>query len=127
MATLIIHPCPLSEERRWIRLSQGEGLTVKHLALRAEAVTLGDQIINLLTALQDALNGLVQDDLGLVELLLDLEDGVGLLGVLVLCEVLLELGQGELRFASGPRGARVLGEELVDAVSRVNVDGVAWV
>ncbi|KAK1256283.1 hypothetical protein MKX07_008542 [Trichoderma sp. CBMAI-0711] len=62
----------------------------------------------------DALNRLVQHNLGLVELLLDLHDAVGLLGVLVLGEVVPELGEGQDGLAGGPRGARVLGEELVD-------------
>lgn len=91
--------------------------TVKHLALGAQAVALGHEVVNLLAALQDALDGLVQDNLGLVELLLDLHDAVGLLRVLVLGEVVAQLGHGQLGLARGPRGARVLGEELVDALA----------
>lgn len=39
--------------------------TVEHLGLRAQSVTLLNQIVNLLAALQDALNSLVECDLGL--------------------------------------------------------------
>lgn len=88
--------------------------TIKHLALSAQAITLRDQIVNLLSSLQYALNSLVQDNLGLVKLLLNLHDAVGLLRVLVFFEVVLQLGEGQDGLASGPRGARVLGEELVD-------------
>ena len=56
----------------------------------------------------------MEDNLGLVELLLDLENAVGLLGVLVLGEVVAQLGHGDAGVASGPGGARVLGQELVD-------------
>lgn len=56
----------------------------------------------------------MEHDLGLVELLLDLHDAIGLLRVLVLVEVLAQLGDGDGRGAGGPRRARVVGEELVD-------------
>jgi len=56
----------------------------------------------------------VENNLGLVEFLLDLEDAVGLLGILVLGEVLLQFGHGESGCAGCPTGAGVLGEELVD-------------
>jgi hypothetical protein len=88
-------------------------LLVKHLALRAQSVALGHQAVNLLPALQHALDRLLHQDLGLVELLLDLHDTVGVLGVLVLCEVVLELGPADLA-AVLERGDRVLREELVD-------------
>lgn len=92
----------------------GNERTVKHLALVAQPITLGHKVVNLLPALQDAFDGLVQDNLGLVELLLDLEDAVGLLRVLVLLEVLLQLGHGDGGRSRGPGRPRVLGEELVD-------------
>lgn len=88
--------------------------TIKHFALSAQTITLRHQIVNLLSSLQHTLNRLVQHNLSLVKLLLDLHDAVGLLRVLVLFEVVLQLGEGQDRLASGPRGARVLGEELVD-------------
>lgn len=69
-------------------------LGVEHLALSTQAVTLRDQAVNLLASLQDALDGLVEDNLGLVQLLLDLHDAVGGVGVLVLDNVLLELRKG---------------------------------
>lgn len=94
--------------------TKGWALTVEHLALGAQAVTLGDEVVNLFATLQDALDGFVQHNLGLVELLLDLHDAVGLPGVLILGEVVLELGHDQGGLAGGPRRARVLGEELVD-------------
>lgn len=60
----------------------------------------------------------MENDLGLVKLLLNLEDAVGLLGVLVLCEVLLQLGHRESGRAGGPAGAGILGEELVDNLAK---------
>lgn len=92
-------------------------LRVKHLTLRTQPVTLGDQIINLLTPLQHALNRLMQHNLGLVKLLLDLDDAVGLRRVLVLRDVCLELGEAKLGLAlleGGVCGARVLCHKLVD-------------
>ena len=92
-------------------------LRVKHLTLRTQPVTLGDQIINLLTPLQHALNRLMQHNLGLVKLLLDLHNTVGLRGVLVLRDVLFELGERELGRALCEvcvGGARIFGDEFVD-------------
>lgn len=60
----------------------GEELTVKHFGLRTQSITLLDQVINLLASLQHALDSLVEHNLGLVQLLLDLEDVVGLVRVL---------------------------------------------
>lgn len=60
----------------------------------------------------------MENDLSLVKLLLNLEDAIGLLRVLVLCEVLLQLGHGESGCAGGPAGAGVLGEELVDDLAK---------
>lgn len=88
--------------------------TVEHLALVAQAIALGHQVVNLLSTLQHALDGLVEDNLGLVELLLDLEDAVGLRGVLVLGDVFLELGHDDDRLARRPRGARVGSKEFID-------------
>lgn len=76
--------------------------TVEHLALGAETVTLCHQVVNLLASLQYTLDGLVQNNLGLVELLLDLHDAIGLLGILVLGQVVLELGHDELWLTRGP-------------------------
>lgn len=92
-------------------------LRVEHLTLSTQPVALRDQIVNLLASLQHTLDGLVQDDLGLVELLLDLDDAVGLRRVLVLSDVVLEFGEGERGVAlaeGGVCGARVLGDEFVD-------------
>lgn len=59
----------------------------------------------------------MQHDLGLIQLLLDLDDAVRLRRVLVLGDVLFQLGEGELGLAlgeGGVGGAGVLGDELVD-------------
>lgn len=106
-------------------------LGIKHLALSAETITLGNQTINLLAPLQHALDGLVQHNLGLVELLLDLHDAVCGVRVLVFGNVLLELGEGQLGVGVGEGGARVarqelvedLGQQLVGDESRVLVVG----
>jgi hypothetical protein len=92
-------------------------LCIEHLTLRTQPITLRDQIIDLLAPLQHALNRLMQHNLGLVKLLLDFDDAVCLRRVLVLRDVLFELGEAELRvtlFEAGVRCARVLGYELVD-------------
>ena len=65
------------------------GLTIKHLALRTKPITLRDQIINLLSSLQYALNCLMQYNLRLVQLLLDLHDAISLMRILVLDYVIL--------------------------------------
>lgn len=69
----------------------------------------------------------MQHNLGLIELLLNLHDAVGLLRVLVLGEVLAELGEGQLGLAGGPRGAGVLGQELVDNLAEQLVGDEAGV
>lgn len=43
-------------------------LTVEHLGLRAQPVTLLNQVVDLLTSLQHTLDGLVESDLGLKSL-----------------------------------------------------------
>jgi hypothetical protein len=90
---------------------------VKHLALRAQPVALGHQTVNLLAALEHALNRLLHQDLGLVELFLDLHDAVRVLRVLVLCNVVLELGPLDLD-AVLEAGDGVLGEELIDELGQ---------
>lgn len=92
-------------------------LRIKHLALRTQAITLRNQVINLLAPLQHTLNRLVQHDLRLIKLLLDLDNAVCLRRVLVLRDVCLELGEAERGLAfleGGVCGARVLCYEFVD-------------
>lgn len=60
----------------------------------------------------------MQHNLGLIKLLLDLHETVGLLGVLVLGEVVLELGHDQGGLAGGPRRAWVLNQELVDDLAK---------
>jgi hypothetical protein len=93
-------------------------LTVKHLALGTQPITLRHQIVNLLSSLQHTLNRLVQHDLRLVQLLLDLHDAIRLLRVLVLHDVILELWERERGVRVCPRGARVLSQELVDDLGK---------
>lgn len=102
-------------------------LTIEHLALRTQPITLRHQVINLLASLQHALNGLVQHNLRLVQLLLDLHDAVGLVRVLVLHNVFLELGEGERGAGVGPGRAWVLGQELVDDFREQLVGDQCWV
>ena len=89
-------------------------LSVKHFALGAQAITLGDQAINLLAPLKNTLNSLVKHNLGLIEFLLDLHDAVGGVRVLVLDNVLLELGEGQLCIRVCKGRARVSRQELVE-------------
>lgn len=92
-----------SSKKRKEKKAKGRGShTVKHFALSAQPIALGHQIINLLSSLQHALNRLVQHNLGLVQLLLDLHDAVGLLRVLVLGEVVRQLGEGQDDVALSP-------------------------
>ena len=89
-------------------------LSVEHLARRAQVVALRYQLIHLLSTLKHALHGLMQHLLRSVELVLDLQDLVRLLRVLVLCNVVLELGVGK-RVGGGTAdgGLGVLCGELV--------------
>lgn len=56
----------------------------------------------------------MQYNLGLVEFLLDLHDAVGLPRILVLDNVLIELGQHQGRRALGPFSACVRRQEIID-------------
>ena len=89
-------------------------LTIEHLALRTQPITLRHQIINLLASLQHTLDSLMQHDLRLIKLLLNLHNTICLRRVLVLYDVILELGEGEGRRGVSPGGTWVLCEELVD-------------
>ena len=89
-------------------------LGIEHLALSTEAITLCNKIVNLLTTLQDTLDGLVQDNLCLVQLLLDLHDAVGGVRVLVLDNVLFESRERQLGVGVGKGRARVARQELVE-------------
>ncbi len=92
----------------------GLWLTVEHLALVAEAVALGDEVVDLLATLQHAFDSLVQDDFSFVQLLLDLHNAVGLMRVLVLGEVFLQLRHRDAVVAGRkPRRPRVRRQELV--------------
>lgn len=71
-----------------------EMLTIKHLRLSAESVTLLDQAINLFSSLQNAFNRLMQYDFRLIQFFLDLHYAVGLLRVLIFLEVFFELWKG---------------------------------
>lgn len=58
------------------------GARIECLALCAQIGALSYQVIDLLSPLQHALDGLVQHDLGLVQFLLDLHDAVRLARIL---------------------------------------------
>jgi hypothetical protein len=70
-------------------------LTIKHLALCAQAITLGHQFINFLPSLQNTLDSLMQYNLSLIQLLLNLHNTVGLLRVLIFRNILVELWEGD--------------------------------
>lgn len=92
---------PLKEKKTY--------LLIKHLTLRTQPIALLHQTINLLPALQHALNRLMQHNLRLVQLLLDLHDAVRLLRILVLDDVIPQGGEIERRGARYEGGARVAG------------------
>ena len=71
-----------------------------------------DQVVNLLSTLQDALDSLVENNLGLVQLFLNLHDAVHLVWVLVRRDVCLQGGKGD-RLGGGAR-VGVEGEELIE-------------
>ena len=97
-------------------------LSIEHLALCTQDIALRHQVLDLLPALKHALNGLVDDNFSLIQLLLDPHDAVRLLRVLVFREVVLQLGHGKrvplllLRVLVrdvGVGGARVFCDEFV--------------
>lgn len=64
---------------------------VEHLRLGAQLVRLRHQVVELLAALQYLVDGIMQDDLGLVQILLNLGHRIRLLWILVLGEVGIQL------------------------------------
>ncbi len=70
---------------------QRGALTVEHLTLRTQPITLRDQIINLLPPLQYTLNRLMQHNLRLIQLLLNLHNTIRLLRILILHNIILQL------------------------------------
>lgn len=89
-------------------------LRVKHLARSTKIITLGNQLIHLLPALEHALHRLMQHLLRRIELVLDLQNLVRLLRVLVLRDVVFEFGVGErVCGCAVDGGLGVLGGELV--------------
>jgi len=67
---------------------------VEHLGLRRKGIGSLHEVIQLLSALEDRLDCLVQDNLGLIELLLNAHDRVRLTRVLVFLDVDVDLGEG---------------------------------
>jgi len=84
-------------------------LTIEHLTLRTQPITLRHQIINLLASLQHTLDSLMQHDLRLIKLLLNLHNTICLRRVLILHDVILEFWEGERRCRIRPGRAWVLG------------------
>lgn len=104
------------------------GLLVKGLGRVGEGLGLVDKRVELLPPLEHVFDRLLENDLGLVELLLHLHEGVGLVRVLVLGEVAGELGEdrgsgrgrlpplgsgGSRRSKLGGVGQRVLREKVL--------------
>lgn len=71
----------------------------------------------------------MQDDLGLVKLLLDLGDAARLVGVLILDDILLQLWERHLVILGLPlyRGQGFLGKELVHQLRKDTVGRNVWV
>ena len=91
-------------------------LTIKHLGLSTEPITLLDQAINLFPSLQYTLNRLMQHDLRLIQFFLNFHYAVRLLRILIFLKVFFELWKGEVGIGVGvgEGGARIAGEELVN-------------
>ena len=101
------------------------GAGIEGFALGTQVGALSYQVIDLLSALQHTLDGLVQHNLGLVHLLLDLHDAICLGRVLASVEVFPEAGKGHgvvlgdlSRFPP-----RVLAEEVVKGLGEDGVGG----
>ncbi|KAM3084190.1 hypothetical protein ACMFMF_001547 [Clarireedia jacksonii] len=102
-------------------------LTIKHLALRAQTITLGYQLINFLPSLQNTLDSLMQHDLGLIQLLLNLHDTVRLLGVLIFCNIIIEWWEGDSWVRGSPFRLRVGADELIDNLRKKLMCDKGWV
>jgi len=73
-----------------------------------------DEGIQLLPALEDTLDSLMQHNLRLIQLLLDLQDTIGLLWILILLNIPPQLRHLDLPRSSSPLGAGVGSQELID-------------
>lgn len=92
------------------------GLLEKDFGRLRQSLRLVDKSVQSLSSGKDRLDGLVEHDLGLVELLLHSHDSVGLVGILVSLNVIIELGHAQLgRGFHGilPLSLGVLGEVLL--------------
>lgn len=112
------------------------GGLVEHLALSAQVGGLGHKVVQFLATLKDlkkqsvsslhlvlvesqsssyAIDGLVQNNFGIVELLLDLGDAARFVGVLVVVEVILQRRERNVAVIVGRLDLveRNLGQELV--------------
>lgn len=83
---------------------------------RRGSVYLINQIVNLLSTLQDALDSLVENNLGLIQLLLNLHDTVHLVWVLVRRDVCLQGGEGDR--LGGGACVGVEREELIEDLGK---------
>ena len=89
-------------------------LLIKHLTLCIQSIALLHQRINLFPPFQNALNRLMQHNLGLIQLFLNLHDTICLVRVLVFDNIFLKLREIEFGRRIGECSARILREELVD-------------
>lgn len=70
-------------------------LLVEHFTLTGQPVTLCHQTINLLSPLKHTFDRLMQYNLSFVQLLLNLHDAIRLLRILIFCDILFELWEGQ--------------------------------
>lgn len=104
-------------------------LCIEHFTLRAQTIRLCNQTVNLFSTLEHALDGLVQHNLCLVELLLDLHDAIGCFWRLIRDNVFFEDGKLYRFLAVGPfrvacrEFTGYLGEELVSYQSGIFLVG----
>lgn len=111
---LLLRLCYTSISASLPPTGQRRVLTIKHLTLRTQPITLRHQIINLLPSLQHTLNRLMQHNLCLIQLLLNLHNTIRLLRILVLHDIILQLREIQCRVRVREGGAGVRGEEFVD-------------
>lgn len=70
-------------------------LLVEEFALTGQPIALSHQTIDLLSPLEHAFDRLMEYNLSLVQLLLNLHNTIRLLWILIFCDILFELWEGQ--------------------------------